>query len=133
MIASTYPLLDFFWTMIEIFFFIIWIWLAIMVFVDIFRSHDMGGWAKAAVGALRGDPPAARHPRVPDRPRARECTYERRTRRHAEQKAFDQYVRQTVGTPAGGGADELAKLADLKDRGVITDEEFATMKAKMVS
>jgi hypothetical protein len=50
-----------------------------------------------------------------------------------EQKAFDQYVRQTVGTPAGGGADELAKLADLKDRGVITDEEFATMKAKLVS
>jgi hypothetical protein len=132
MIASTYPLLDFFWTMIEIFFFIIWIWLAIMVFVDIFRSHDMGGWAKAGwvlfvvilplLGILvylivRGE---GMHVRA-----ANEAA--------REQKAFDQYVRQTVGTPAGGGADELAKLADLKDRGVITDEEFATMKAKLVS
>ncbi len=47
MLAYTYPLLDFLWTLVEIFLFVIWIWLAIMVFVDIFRSHDMGGLAKA--------------------------------------------------------------------------------------
>jgi predicted membrane channel-forming protein YqfA (hemolysin III family) len=47
MIGSTYPLLDLFWTMLEIFFFILWIWLLIFIFSDIFRSHDMGGGAKA--------------------------------------------------------------------------------------
>src|SRR5271168_1646021 len=47
MFASSYPLLDLFWTMLEIFVFILWIWLLIAVFADIFRSHDMGGVAKA--------------------------------------------------------------------------------------
>ncbi len=47
MLAYTYPLADFFWTMLEIFLFVIWIWLLIVVFGDIFRSGDMGGWAKA--------------------------------------------------------------------------------------
>src|SRR5271169_1591322 len=42
-----YPILDFFFTMLYFFLFVIWIWLLITVFVDIFRSHDMGGWAKA--------------------------------------------------------------------------------------
>jgi hypothetical protein len=131
MLASNYPLLDFFWTIVEIFVFVIWIWLAIMVFVDIFRSHDMGGWAKAAwvlfvvilplLGIfvyliVRGD---GMHKREAEQA-AR------------QQKAFDAYVRQAAGTSADGGADELAKLADLKDRGVITDEEFARMKAKVV-
>ena len=47
MLATNYPLLDIFWTMLEIFLFVIWIWLLIVVFTDIFRSHDMGGAAKA--------------------------------------------------------------------------------------
>ena len=49
MLAATYqyPILDFFLTMLYFFLFIIWIYLLIMVFVDVFRSHDMGGWAKA--------------------------------------------------------------------------------------
>ena len=47
MLASSYPILDAFLTMLYFFLFIIWIWLLIMVFMDIFRSHDMGGWAKA--------------------------------------------------------------------------------------
>ena len=49
MLAASYqyPILDFFLTMLYFFLFIIWIWLLFMVFVDIFRSHDLGGWAKA--------------------------------------------------------------------------------------
>ena len=47
MIASSYPILDAFLTMLYFFLFIIWIWLLITVFIDIFRSRDMGGWAKA--------------------------------------------------------------------------------------
>ena len=52
MIGSTYPLLDIFWTMLEIFFFILWFWLLIFIFSDIFRSHDMGGWSEGALGHL---------------------------------------------------------------------------------
>ena len=43
MLAYTYPLLNIFWTMLEFFLFFLWIWLLIVVFSDIFRSHDMGG------------------------------------------------------------------------------------------
>ena len=130
MLAYNYPFLDFLWTMVEIFLFVIWIWLAIMVFVDIFRSHDMGGLAKALwvlfviilpfLGILvyliaRG---SGMQQRAADQA-AR------------EQKAFDSYVRQTVGS--SGSADELAKLADLKEKGVITDAEFDAQKAKLLA
>jgi hypothetical protein len=49
----------------------------------------------------------------------------------AEQEAFQAYVQQTAGTPAGT-ADELTKLAQLKSQGVITDAEFAQQKAKLL-
>jgi phospholipase D-like protein len=44
---SSYPLLNLFWTMFIFFLWVIWIWILIMVFIDIFRSHDLGGFAKA--------------------------------------------------------------------------------------
>jgi len=131
MLAYTYPLLDFLWTMVEIFLFVLWIWLAIMVFVDIFRSHDMGGLAKAIwvlfivilpfLGVLvyliaRG---GGMHERAANQA-AR------------EQQAFDEYVKKTAGS-SGGSADELAKLADLKAKGVITDAEFESQKAKLLA
>jgi hypothetical protein len=47
LLGYTYPLLNIFWTMLAFFLFFIWIWLLIVVFLDIFRSHDMGGFAKA--------------------------------------------------------------------------------------
>src|ERR1019366_7136153 len=47
MLAYTYPLLSIFWTMLEFFLFFLWIWLLIIIFSDIFRSHDMGGLATA--------------------------------------------------------------------------------------
>ena len=47
MILSSYPLLDAFWTILEIVIFVLWIWLVISIFVDIFRSHDLSGFAKA--------------------------------------------------------------------------------------
>ena len=47
MLAYTYPLLNLFWTMFVFFGFVVWIWLLVVVFGDIFRSHDMGGFAKA--------------------------------------------------------------------------------------
>lgn len=130
MLAYTYPLLDFLWTMVEIFLFILWIWLAIMVFVDIFRSHDMGGFAKAIWVLFVIILPflgvfiylIARGGSMHDRAAQQAAR---------EQKAFDSYVKQTAGS--SGSADELAKLADLKAKGVITDAEFEAQKSKVLA
>jgi len=129
-LGSSYPLLDIFWTMLEIFIFFIWIYLLFVVFVDIFRSHDMGGLAKALwvifiiilpiLGILiyliaRG---GGMHDRAEQAMKA-------------NQAAFDAQVREAAGS--GGTADDLSKLADLKAKGVITDEEFAAQKAKILA
>ena len=45
--SYSYPLLGAFWTILEIFLWVLWIWVLIYVFIDIFRSHDLSGWAKA--------------------------------------------------------------------------------------
>jgi len=130
MIAYTYPLLSIFWTMLEFFLFFLWIWLLIIIFSDIFRSHDMGGLAKALwvifviilpfLGVLiyliaRG---GSMHERAA-------------TQAADQQKAFDSYVRQAAGS--GSSVDELAKLADLKSKGVITDAEFEAQKTKLLA
>ena len=101
MLAYTYPLLSIFWTMLEFFVFVLWIWLLISIFIDIFRSHDMGGLAKALwvlfviilpfLGVLvyliaRGG-----------------SMHERAEQQAAgQQKAFDDYVKQAAG--ASGAA-----------------------------
>ena len=127
-----YPILDFFLTMLYFFLFVIWIWLLIMVFMDIFRSHDMGGFAKALWAIFVIILPflgvfiylIARGGKM----------HERQASEAAEQqKAFDEYVRQAAGTPGSSTADQLSKLADLKSQGVITDAEFETQKSKILA
>jgi ABC-type multidrug transport system fused ATPase/permease subunit len=128
MLASTYPLLDLFWTMLEIFLFVIWIYLLFIVFIDIFRSHDMGGLAKALWVIFVIILPflgvfvylIARGGKMHER--AIEAA-------QAQQKAFDSYVQEAAGTSS---ADQLAKLADLKEKGVLSDAEFAAQKAKIL-
>ena len=130
MLGYTYPILSLIWTMFVFFVFILWIWLLISVFMDIFRSHDLSGVAKAFwvlfviilpfLGVLvyliaRG---GKMHERAVDQ--AAE-----------QQKAFDTYVKQTAG--AGSNAEELSKLADLKTQGVLSDAEFEAQKAKLLS
>ncbi len=130
MLAYTYPLLSIFWTMLEFFLFFLWIWLLIIVFLDVFRSHDLGGFAKALwvifliilpfLGVFiyliaRG---GKMHERAADQAAQ-------------QQKAFDAYVKQAAGTSSN--VDELAKLADLKSQGVLTDAEFEAQKAKLLS
>jgi len=132
MLASSYPVLDAFLTMLYFFLFIIWIWLLIMVFIDIFRSHDMGGGAKALWVIFVIILPflgvfvylIARGGKMHERAAAEAAQ---------QQKAFDQYVRQTAGTAGSSTADQLAKLADLKSQGVITDAEFEAQKAKILA
>ena len=129
MLGYTYPLLSIFWTMLEIFFFIIWIYLLFIVFVDIFRSNDMGGLAKALWVIFVIVVPylgvfvylIARGGKMHERAAAQA---------QQQQKAFDSYVQQAAG--GSSTADQLSKLADLKDKGTITEAEFAAEKAKLL-
>jgi hypothetical protein len=132
MIASSYPVLDVFLTMLYFFLFIIWIWLLITVFIDIFRSRDMGGGAKALwvifvillpfLGVFMYL--IARGGKMHERAAAQAAQ---------QQKAFDSYVRQAAGTEGADSASQLARLADLKAQGVITDAEFEAQKAKVLA
>jgi len=133
MLASSYPVLDLFLTMLYFFLFVIWIWLLIMVFIDIFRSRDMGGWAKALWVIFIIILPflgvfvylIARGSKMHERAAAEAAQ---------QQKQFDAYIRQTAGTTQGSStADQLSKLADLKSQGVITDAEFEDQKAKILA
>jgi hypothetical protein len=134
MLAATYqyPILDFFLTMLEFFLFIIWIWLLIMVFSDIFRSHDLGGWAKALWSIFIIVIPflgvfiylIARGGKMHERAAEQAA---------AQQKAFDQYVKQAAGTSGADTTEQLSKLAELKSQGVLTDAEFEAQKAKILA
>ena len=129
-VGYDYPLLGFFWSVLIIFLWVAWIFLLFRVFADIFRNHEMGGFAKAVwcifviivpfLGVLiylivHGGDMGRR-----DIQQAR-----------AQQEAFNQYVRETAGT-SSSSADELSKLAALKDQGLLTDAEFAAQKAKLL-
>jgi len=128
--SYSYPLLGVFWTILEIFLWVIWIWILIWVFIDIFRSQDLSGGAKALwflfvlfiplIGVLvyliaRGG----------------------KMQEHAAQQAqqddqqFRAYVKEAAGPEST--ADQLAKLADLRDRGVISAAEFEREKAKILA
>jgi hypothetical protein len=130
--ASTdYPVLNLFWTMFEIFAFVVWFWLLFMILTDVFRSHDLSGWGKAGwtifviflpvIGILtylivRGP---SMHERAAQQARQQD-------------EAFRSYVQEAAGSPPSS-ADQLAKLADLRQRGVITANEFEQQKAKVLS
>jgi ABC-type multidrug transport system fused ATPase/permease subunit len=130
MLAYDYPLLGVFWTMLWFFLFFIWIWILITVFADIFRSDDLGGFGKALwvifvivvpfLGVLIYL--IARGKGMQDRAAQRAARQE---------QEFRGYVQEAAGS--SGTADQLAKLADLKERGVLTDAEFEAEKAKVLS
>ncbi len=124
------PLLDLFWAMLWFFLFFVWIWLLITLFADIFRSEDLSGWGKAGwtifivvlpwLGVLiyliaRG-----------------KSMGERAMKQAADQeKAMRSYV-QDVASSSSSVADEIGKLAALRDQGVLTAEEFDAQKAALL-
>ena len=131
MLAYTYPLADLFGTMLGFFLLIIWLWLLIIVFSDIFRSRDLGGGAKALWVIFVIILPflgifvylIARGGKM----------HERAAKQAAQQQeAFDAYVKETAGSGADS-TEQLTKLADLKQQGVITDAEFESQKAKILA
>ena len=131
MLSYDYPILGLFWTMLWLFLWIAWIILLFRVIIDIFRSRDMGGWGKALWTIFVIVLPflgvfvylIARGQSMADRD-----LDEARTR----QAAFQSYV-QDVAVSGGSAADELTKLASLRDQGVITDAEFAQQKSKLLA
>ena len=131
MIAYTYPLADLFGTMLGLFVFFIWFWLLIIVFSDIFRSRDLGGGAKMLWVLFVIILPflgifvylIARGGKMHERAAAQAAQ---------QQKAFDTYVKETAGT-GSSTTEQLAKLADLKQQGVLTDAEFETQKTKILA
>jgi putative oligomerization/nucleic acid binding protein/phospholipase D-like protein len=127
-IAADYPFLDVLWSMIIFFFWVIWIWIVITVLIDVFRRHDLGGWAKAAwvvfvvilpwLGVLIY--------LIVEHDGMRERSL---SQAQAQRQQLDDYVRTTAGGPAG----EIAKAKELLDSGAITQEEFAALKAKALA
>ena len=133
MLAYDYPLIGAFWTMLWFFLWILWFFLLFRIIVDIFRDHTMSGWFKALwlifiivvpfLGVFvyliaRGSSMAKR-----DMDQAK-----------AQDQAFRSYVQEAAGSGGGGStAAELSHLAELKDRGVITDAEFQQQKAKLLA
>jgi hypothetical protein len=112
--------------------FFIWIWLLIVVFSDIFRSHDLGGFAKFLwvlfiivlpfLGVF-----------VYLIARGHKMSEHAMQQAQAQDAAARAYIRDTVGSSGGSAADELGRLADLHSRGVIDDAEFQQMKAKVLA
>ncbi|MBD0741370.1 SHOCT domain-containing protein [Streptomyces sp. CBMA152] len=126
-----YPLLNLFWTMLLVFLWVLWFFLLFRVLGDLFRDHEMRGWTKAGwivllvllpyLGVLiyvivRGD------------------AMGKREAKQAEdaQVAFKQYVRDAAGS-SDSGVQQLATLAELKNRGDLSQEEFDRAKAKFLS
>lgn len=132
-LAYDYPLLGAFWTMMWIFLWILWLVLLFRVIGDVFRDDSLSGWAKTGwtffviilpfLGIF-----------VYLIARGRGMGRREQQDARAQQESFDAYVRQAAGSAdAGGHADELAKLSELKSRGDLTEAEFQHAKEKVLT
>jgi hypothetical protein len=131
LLGYDYPIMGFFWSMLIFFLWVAWITLVIHVFIDIFRNSNLGGFAKAAwlifvilvpfLGVLvyviaQGDSMAER-------------AYQSAQRR----AAIDGYAPMPNYSAAASHADELQKLAGLKDQGILSEQEFQVEKQKLLA
>ena len=130
--SSSYPLMNVFWTMVMFFAWVIWFWLLITIFGDLFSRHDIGGWGKFGwtcvllflplVGVLiyliaeSGD-----------------MAERRLVRQTADQKNFDTYVRSVSTSTGSSSAADIEKAKSLYDDGTITQAEFETLKKKALA
>jgi hypothetical protein len=128
--ATSYPFLNILWTTLIFFAWVLFIWIAITVFIDIFKRHDISGWGKAAwiifvvvlpwIGVLVYL--IANHTGMTER---------RMKDTEVAQAQFDDYVRKTAGT--GGPAGEIEKAKQLLDNGTITQAEFEAIKSRALT
>jgi hypothetical protein len=131
-LAAEWTVLQVFWSVLWITIFVLWIFLVIRVFADIFRSRDLSGWAKALWTIFVIVFPylgvfvylVARGHKMAEHDLAAA---------QAHEAAVRAYIRDAAGTTGGkGAAEELERLASLRDRGVIDDAEFARLKSQIV-
>ena len=128
--AADYPFLDVFWTMLVFFGWVIWFWLLITVFADLFRRHDISGWGKAGwtlfvivlpfLGVLVYLIAQGKH-----------MAERKMADAEANRAAFDDYVRRAASD--GGPSDQIAKAKQLLDSGAIDAAEFEQLKRKALS
>ena len=129
MVAASYPFMDVLWSMVIFFLFVIWIWILITVFADIFRRRDIGGGMKAVwiifviilpyLGVFiyliaEGHKMAERNAEQMQSARAQQ----------------DEYIKSVAGSSA---ADQIAQAKSLLDSGAISQAEFDGLKAKALS
>ena len=129
-LAADYPLLDAFWTILFFFFWVIWFWLLITVFADIFRRHDMTGWVKTLWIIL-----------VIVLPylgvfiylisQGRNMTERNARDYQAAQAQLDDRIKTVAGS--GGAAAEIEKARQLLDSGAITQAEYDAIKQKALA
>jgi hypothetical protein len=125
--GSGYPFLDVMWTMLVFFMWVIWFWLLIVIFTDLFR-RDLSGWAKAGwvifliilpyLGVL-----------IYLITQSKAMAERRNQEAQAAQSQFDSYVRNV----SGGSAEQIAKGKQLLDSGAITPEEYEALKRKALT
>lgn len=129
-LASSYPFLEVFWTMLIFFAFVIWIWILITVLLDLFRRHDTSGWMKVLWIIFIVVLPylgvfiylIAEHKGMADRA----------VKQQSEAKAeFDQYV-QSVATQSDP-TEQIAKAKQMLDAGTINQVEFEQIKRKALA
>ena len=127
-IAADYPFIDILWSMIIFFAWVVWIWMMVVIFTDVFRRRDIGGWAKAAwcvfmillpfIGVLTYL--IAQHDGMAERSASAA---------QSQQRQVDDYIK----TVSGGSAGEIEKAKQLLDSGAITQDEFNTLKTKALA
>ncbi len=130
MLATSYPFLEVFWTMLIFFAFFIWLWLLFIVFADIFRRSDTSGWAKVAWIIFIIILPylgvfvylIAEHKGMTERSVKQQ---------QAAQADMDQYVQSVAGK--GDPASQIANAKTLLDQGTITQADFEQIKQKALS
>jgi putative oligomerization/nucleic acid binding protein/phospholipase D-like protein len=129
-VAADYPFLDVLWSMVVFFAFVIWVWLLIAVFADVFRRHDLSGWGKAGWTVLLIVLPylgvfiyLIAH--------GREMAQRSAEARGAQQAQVDSYVRSVAD--GGGPAAEIERAKQLLDSGAITQAEYEAIKQKALA
>ncbi len=130
MIATDYPFLEVFWTMLIFFAFFIWIWILFTVFADVFRRDDLSGWGKAAWIIFVIVLPylgvfvylIAEHKGMTERAISQQ---------QAARSEMDQYVKSAAGR--SDPAEQISKAKGLLDQGAISPAEFDQIKQKALA
>jgi hypothetical protein len=130
-LASDFGTGQVFLSMLWFFLFFIWIWLLIVVFSDLFRSHDLSGWAKAfwIIGIIILPYLGVLLYLIE---RGHKMAEHAQQAAQAQDAAAKAYIQSAAGT-SGSVADEIQRLADLKAQGVLSDAEFEAGKAKALN